>query len=64
MFGVEDNQSYWQSQKLSVLYFPLVMMDKLMALDIQLCEYESYETIVVYTNKVLHFELCSPGIVI
>ena len=64
LFGVEDNQSYWQSQKLTILHFLLVVMDKVIALDIQLRKYESYGIIYVYTNKVLHIELRSPGIMI
>ena len=39
-------------------------MDKVIALDIQLRKYESYGIIYVYTNKVLHIELRSPGIMI
>ena len=31
----KDNQGYWHTPQLTVLHFPLVVMDELIALDIQ-----------------------------
>ena len=57
LFGVKYNQSYWQRQKLTVLHFPLVVMDKLIALDIQLSMDHMELLIYIRTNTVLHIEL-------